>query len=66
MYFHSTQTKKCTVLFLGYLCYTVTLNIATYFDPKGIIIRELTKATLQKTKLTTFVRSRDDVKESNT
>ena len=32
---------KCTVLFLGYLCYSITLNVHTCFDPQGIIIREI-------------------------
>jgi hypothetical protein len=34
------QTTKCTNLFLRYLHYNITLNIATCFDPQGTFIRD--------------------------
>jgi hypothetical protein len=37
----NTQPTKCTVSLLGYLCYSIALNIPTYFDPQAIIIKEL-------------------------
>jgi len=39
----NTQPTKCTVLFLGYLCYSITLNVHACFDPRGIIVRELNR-----------------------
>ena len=34
---HHTKPTKCTVLFLRYLYYNITLNIATCFGSQGII-----------------------------
>jgi hypothetical protein len=46
-----------------YLYYNITSNVLHVSIPKGIIIREPTKAIPHKTKLQTFVHSRHDVKE---
>jgi hypothetical protein len=55
----NTQATKLTIFFLKYLYYNMALNIPTCFDPQGIIIREQTKAILQKkeNKLATFINS---------
>jgi hypothetical protein len=50
------STKRCTIEFLKYLRYNTTLNIPTFFDLQGIIIREpnrnnTTKQTLQQLRL---------------
>jgi hypothetical protein len=52
----SPQPTKRTVLFLGYLCYSITLKVHTYFDPQRIIIRELNKSQCWLTldKITTL------------
>jgi hypothetical protein len=34
------STTKCKVLFLRCLCWNISLNIPTCFDPQGIITRE--------------------------
>ena len=54
----STQPAKCIVMFLGYLCYGVKLNVHTCFDPQGIIIRELNESQCWLTleKITTLYR----------
>jgi len=51
-----SQPIKCTVFFLGYLCYSITLNIPAYFDPQEITIRELNKSQFWLTldKITTL------------
>ena len=41
-----TKSTKCTVMFLRYLHYSITLNILTRFDPQGTIIRELNKTNM--------------------
>jgi hypothetical protein len=63
--FTTLRPTKCTVLYLSYLYYNITLNIPTCFDPQVIIIREPTKAILHKTKLATFVHRKYYVQESN-
>jgi len=35
---HNTETTKCTLLFLRYLYYIITLSILTCFNPQRIII----------------------------
>ena len=36
---HNIQAVKCATFFLRYLCYGITLSIATCFSPQRIIIR---------------------------
>ena len=36
----SLKPTKCTVFFRRCLYYIVTLNIATYFDPQGMLFKE--------------------------
>ena len=53
-----TQATECTLLFLRYSSYSITLNSPTRFNPKGlIIIWEPNKTIPHKTKLATFVHS---------
>jgi len=42
--FHNTQPTKCTIQFLRYSHYSITLNIPTCFNPQWIIIREPNKS----------------------
>jgi hypothetical protein len=57
------KPTKCTNMFFRYLCYNITLNVLTCFDPQGTIIREsnegnyaFNKIKLLCTKLACFKR----------
>jgi len=45
---HGTQPTICTHLFLRYLYYNITLNIAKYLGPQGNISQHITVMTFIK------------------
>jgi hypothetical protein len=48
---YKTQPKNCTIFFPRYLYYNITLNISTFSDLQGIIIRETNKSNTTKQAL---------------